>query len=143
MRVLTSQFFRYAIVGLFNTAVDFSIFNALSVFFSVYSGMALALINAVSFSVVIVQSFLLNKFWTFRARGAVIRVEFARFFLVSAGALFLNTGIVYVLTTPVGPPAGASPLLWENVAKAIALGVNIIWNFFGFKFFVFAPPRTS
>lgn len=143
MPLFAFQFFRYVIVGLLNTALDFFIFNVLSISFGVYSGLYLALINAIAFSVVITQSFLLNKFWTFRSSGAVIRVEFVKFFLVSLGALFINTAIVYVLTTPVGPPDGVSPLLWENAAKIIALGVNILWNFLGFKFFVFSNALAT
>ena len=143
MPLFAFQFFRYVIVGLLNTALDFLIFNTLSISFGIYSGLYLALINAIAFSVVITQSFFLNKYWTFRSSAAVVRVEFAKFFLVSLGALFINTSIVYVLTTPIGPPSGISPILWENVAKIIALGVNILWNFLGFKFFVFAIPRTQ
>lgn len=131
------QFSRYVIVGTLNTAIDFSLLNVLSISFDTYSGIPIIFFNSVAFSVVIVNSFLWNKYWTFRTLGGNVRSELIKFIAVSCGALALNTGIVYGVTTFIRSPAGISPLLWENFAKSVALGANILWNFFGFKFFVF------
>lgn len=133
---IVSQFARYFVVGLLNTALDFLIFNALSISFNIYSGVAIIPLNVVTASVVIIQSYLLNKYWTFKSVFGSKRVEFSKFILVNFGAMIVNTSIVYALTTHAAPE-DVSPLAWENVAKGVALIANIIWNFLGFKFFVF------
>ena len=131
-----SQFFRYVVVGVLNTALDFLILNALSIAFDVYAGVPIIFINTAAASAVIIQSYFLNKHWTFKAAGA-LRMEFPRFVAVNAGAFILNTVLVYTITTHVARPVEISPLLWENIAKAAAISVVIVWNFLGFKFFVF------
>ncbi|MDP1629513.1 MAG: GtrA family protein, partial [bacterium] len=79
-----------------------------------------------------------NKFWTFKGAGADEGAkDFAQFLFVSLIGMGLNTAIVYFLTTAVGAPAGISPALWENIAKAIGIPVNLTWNFLGYKFWVF------
>ena len=129
---------KFASVGVLNTLIDFGILNLFSYIFAVHSGPAIALFNAVSFSTALVNSYFWNEFWTFRAgasdEGAK---DFAQFVFVSLIGLGLNTGIVYSLTTLVDAPGGISPALWENVAKAVAIPVNLTWNFLGYKFWVF------
>lgn len=137
MPLFAAQFLKYVIVGVFNTAIDFSIFNALSIYFGIYSGIWLALINSASAGVVIVNSYFWNKYWTFKANGGWFHIEFTKFVMVNLGALAINTGIVYAVTTYIDPFFGATPLVWENIAKSAALAANIIWNFLGFKYFVF------
>jgi len=129
---------KFASVGVLNTLIDFGILNLLSYVFSVHSGPLVALFNAISFSTALVNSYFWNKFWTFRSAGSGEGAkDFAQFVFVSLIGLGLNTGIVYSLTTLVGAPGGVSPALWENVAKAIAIPVNLTWNFLGYKFWVF------
>lgn len=127
---------KFVSVGVLNTLIDFGILNFLSYIFAVHSGPQIALFNAVSFSAAVVNSYFWNKFWTFRAGGEGVK-DFFQFIFVSLIGVGLNTGIVYSLTTLVGAPENVSPALWENIAKAIAIPANLIWNFLGYKFWVF------
>ena len=133
---------KFVSVGVLNTLIDFGILNLLSYIFAIHSGPAIALFNAVSFSAAVVNSYFWNKFWTFRVgasdEGAK---DFVQFVFVSLIGLGLNTGIVYSLTTLVGAPEDVSPALWENIAKAIAIPVNLTWNFLGYKFWVFKSNK--
>lgn len=138
-----SQFMRYALVGVVNAIVDFSILNALSITLAVYSGALIIVIKSIAAGAVIIQSYLLNKYWTFRAFESRGPREFVKFALVNAGAFAINTAIVYVMTTFLGPPEGVGPLLWENMANALAIGVAVAWNFLGFKFLVFGARREQ
>jgi putative flippase GtrA len=137
MPMIVSQFTRYVIVGVMNTILDFLILNGLSIYFDTYSGAPIILFNSISAAIVIGYSYFWNKYWTFRATDGSHRVELPKFIAVNVGAFFLNTTVVYSLTTFVAPPLDVGPLAWENVAKTIALGGNVIWNFLGFKYFVF------
>ena len=49
----------------------------------------------------------------------------------------LNTAIVFALTTFIAPFDGITPPILENIAKVIAAGVILFWNFIGFKLIVF------
>lgn len=138
---LAAQFLRYVVVGVANTATDFAIVNILAAATGSYSGLPIVLVNTAAAGTVIIQSFLLNKFWTFSTPGGALGIEFPKFVLVNAGAFVLNTAIVYGLTTHAALPLGLTPLLWVNVAKVTGLGANVVWNFLGFKLFVFRAQQ--
>lgn len=120
-----------------NAVIHFSILNALSVAFDVYSGTPIIFINITAASVAIAHSYVWNKRWTFRARGAM-RMELSKFVAVNLGGLLLDTATVFSLTTFLAPPGGVTPLVWENIAKLCGLTFVVSWNFLGFKYFVFS-----
>lgn len=133
-----TQFIKFALIGALNTGVDFGILNTLSYFTGVYAGARLIPLNAVSFVIALVNSYALNKYWTFRAAGqGVSGVEFGKFLAISLVGLAINTGALVLVTSFFAPPFGFSIQLWENFAKAAATGVSLIWNFAGYKYIVF------
>lgn len=131
------QFLRYAAVGLLNAAVYLAIVNALSVFFDVYAGAFIIVINTVAASVAVTQSYFLNKFWAFESKSPATPAEFLKFAIVNAGAVALNVIIVFSMTTYIRPFFDLPPLAWENAANILALGAVILWNFSGFRLFIF------
>ena len=120
------QVAKFALVGVLNTIMDFGILNFLILITGIVSGVWIIIMNATSFSVSIVNSYYWNKEWVFPT-----------IFLVTIVGLGLNTGIVFVLTTYVHPILGVSPKMWANIAKALATGVSLFWNFAGYKIIVF------
>jgi len=133
------QFYRFLIIGTFNTVFDFIFVNLLAYFFGVYQGTGLLALNSISFITVVTISFYLNKNWTFKERNDEQnnKQKYLIFFLVTLVGLSLNNFIVYLITTVVGPQFGLSDFVWLNVAKALAVGVVLFWNFFNYKFIVF------
>jgi putative flippase GtrA len=120
---------RFAIVGAFNTAVDFAIFSAL-----VYGmGLAPAPSNVISYSAGVIVSFFLNRSWTFTTTGYGQRVprQFATFLVVNAVGIALSTIIVLI----------ASQMTTPLVAKFGAIIVTSIWNYCGSWRFVFRDTR--
>ena len=138
---MRTQFVRYLVVGLMNAGLDFLILNSLSITFDVYAGVPIILFTAISSSVVIVHSYFWNKHWTFQTSGNQ-GVELPKFIAVNAGAFLINVSIVYLLTT-FARPSEVGPLAWENIAKAVALSVVVLWNFTGFRYFVFSRPIVT
>jgi hypothetical protein len=65
-----------------------------------------------------------------------------RFVLVSLIGVGLNTALVVALTHAVTRPVGLTPQLWENVAKALATGGTLVWDFLGYKYFVFRASHA-
>jgi len=132
-----NQFSKFIVIGFMNTAIDFAILNFLMWWTGIYSGASIILLNMVSFSIAVFNSYFWNKYWTFRDLDKVEAKEFSQFILVTLIGLAINSSIVYGVTTLVSPMFGISPELWANLAKVAATGFSLIWNFIGYKFIVF------
>lgn len=65
--------------------------------------------------------------------------QFVSFILVSLVGLVINSVLVAVLSTGVQTVniSGLNPELAKNVAKIIATFASLVWNFLGYKLFVF------
>jgi putative flippase GtrA len=142
LKRLVKQFSKFVIVGGVNTAIDFAVLNALMYLTSISSGGSLFLLNSISFSVAVINSYYMNRRWTFKEAAAGIvdknaGVQFSQFFVVSIIGAAINGGILTFFTSAIDPMFGLSPQLWANVGKLFATGVSLIWNFVGYKFIVF------
>jgi len=137
MKQLIAQFSRFIIIGTMNTAIDFGVLNLLMWQTSIYGGKWILLLNATSFSVAVINSYFWNKHWTFKDKDKAGISEFSQFIIVTLIGLAINTGIVYGITTFISPVFGISIELWANLAKVVATGLSLIWNFVGYKFIVF------
>lgn len=62
------QFIKFLIVGANNTALDFLILNILMKIFNTYRGSPLIFFNSLSFTIAVTNSYLLNRFWTFKEK---------------------------------------------------------------------------
>lgn len=131
------QFSKFVAVGFLNTAVDFIVLNILMKIFKTYKGGKIFFLNVISFSVATINSYFWNKYWTFQDKSSDAAAQFSAFLLVSVCGAGINSLIVYLVTTKVGPRFGLSEKLWANFAKVLATGVSLIWNFIGYKIFVF------
>ena len=121
-----------------NTAIDFAILNLLMWKTGIYQGKWIILLNIISFSIAVSNSYLWNKYWTFKAKGpAAAPLQISRFLIVTLIGVGINSGIVFGLTSFISPFFGLSKELWANLAKAAATGISLIWNFLGYKFVVF------
>lgn len=131
------QFAKFGAVGSMNAALDLGLLNLLSFIFKVYSGWPIIIFNVIALSIALTNSYLLNKFWSFKSEGPIRAGEFSAFVTVSLFTLAINTSLVYILTTMVGAPESVSPPFWENIAKLIGVPLTLIINFSGYKFLVF------
>jgi putative flippase GtrA len=137
---LLKQIIRFVVVGFINTGIDFGVLNLLMFLTGIYGGRWIILLNSISFTVAVINSYLWNKYWTFKKEGSEtgqIAREFSQFLAISIVGILLNSGIVYAITTLVSPLFGLSSALWANFAKVLATVVSMVWNFAGYKFFVF------
>ena len=128
------QFAKFAQVGVLNTAIDFGILNLLIFVTGITSGLSIIPLNAVSFSTAIINSFFWNEKWVFKTKK---EANFITFLVVTLIGLAINSGIVYAITTFVPPTFVDSQKLWANLAKVLATGISLIWNFTGYRLIVF------
>lgn len=131
-----SQFGKFVVIGVTNTAVDFGILNLLIAFTHSTSGGGYAGVKTAAFAVALVNSYILNKFWTFRGLGGG-KGEFGKFVAVTVGSFLLNLLVSWFIATYIHPVLGLTVDQWANVANAAGVVVSFIFNFLGFKFAVF------
>ncbi|GBE16260.1 GtrA-like protein [bacterium BMS3Abin15] len=138
IKKLIKQFSKFVVVGVINTAIDFLVLNLEMVLTGITSGPYIFLFNSISFSVATVNSYFMNKHWTFQDQEKSHEaVKFSQFLAVSVVGISINGGVVYFITTFIEPFFGMDPLLWANIAKIVATGLSLIWNFIGYKLWVF------
>jgi putative flippase GtrA len=130
---------RFGLIGVFNTLVDFLIFNALS---SKAVGMSKVWANTVSTTVAMILSFLLNRNFVFDGHGNEVE-QAVLFFVVTAFGLYvLQNGIIYLFTEYLKWPSRLtarltaskhipldSDFVLKNGAKALGTIVSLTWNY--------------
>ncbi|HAI73881.1 MAG TPA: hypothetical protein DCS28_01210 [Candidatus Moranbacteria bacterium] len=132
------QFVKFFAVGIINTAIDFVVLNFEMAVTGITSGPYMFILNSISFSVATINSFFMNKRWTFEDKeNKQSGVKFSQFLVVSVIGITINGGIVYAITSFINPLFGMNPQLWANVAKLSATAISLVWNFLGYKFIVF------
>ncbi len=132
------QVARYGLIGVFNTILNLAIINILILWSGVASGYTADTFAVISFVIVVTNSFLWNKYWTFGGSAEKkTSAEYIQFFVVSISGALINLGIFHTIVNIIGPRGGISPKGWANVALAIGIPVSFIWNFFGYRLFVF------
>lgn len=132
------QLVKFVLVGASNTFVDLGILNILMLITGFFSGAIYSLFKAFSFICSVVNSYFWNKFWTFEKRETKVGLgEFAKFFLIAGIGFFLNVGIASLIVNVIGPQFGLSKEVWANIGAFLAIFVVFMWNFSGYKFFVF------
>ena len=137
-----AQLGKFAAVGFLNTAIDFGILNLLSSATGITAGLYLGGINVPAVAVALTNSYFWNKYWVFRAGGQTAVSDLPKFIIVSVGAILVNSGIV-AIATGFSAPGGLGPELWLNATKVLATAASFLWNFVGYKVFVFRKESNT
>jgi len=153
----TKQAGKFVIVGGLNTFIDYLILNFL-VFFGFTTailifGQKFLIANIISVFVAMINSFILNKQWTFQSKGGNIYIEILKFALITIIGMFVVHQIIFNLFYYNLPSISSlvisvvyflklnnifsDEFVMLNFAKSIAIVISLIWNFVGYKFFVF------
>ncbi|MCU0444905.1 MAG: GtrA family protein [Microscillaceae bacterium] len=121
------QFFKFAMAGAICAVLEMSILVTLS---NIYGKDNLLYFNALAYIVAVVLNYLISRAWVFERGKYNTKVEFLAFCAVATVGLGLNQLIFYwglqVLTND-----------FYLLAKIIAIGTVVIWNFFAKKYLVF------
>lgn len=135
-KLVILQIAKFGAVGAFNTFLDWGIVNLLMAMTGIFGGIWYSMFNVISFLAANSGSYFWNKYWTFsngdnkKATGT-----FLNFFGVTLVGLGLKVGIATFLVSTV--PAGFTEGQWANVGLAAGTILALVWNFVGYKFFVF------
>jgi putative flippase GtrA len=119
---------RFLVVGCSNFVVSFAAFYAAYRWLPLGAGRGAAA-NVLAYGAGMLNSFVLNRLWTFAAEGRVA-VHAARFALLNAATLAASTAVVYVLVDRAGYPELA---VWLPLTLAILAA-----HYLGMKHWAFA-----
>lgn len=128
------QFCRFVLVGVLNTSIDFGILNLLVAATGITGGPSIIPLNALAFSAAVTNSYFWNRRWVFASRHGG---NFVLFLIITIIGIGINSAVVFLITTFVSPLAGLDRTLWVNVAKVLATGVSLVWDFTGYRLIVF------
>lgn len=139
-----TRFLKFATVGALGAVVDFGILYLLHAVL----GWELLLSNTISFTCAVLSNFTWNRYWTYPdSRSKPISAQLGQFFAVNLVGWAINSGILLLMVGPltglVGGLAGFSftgemaHKVGYNLAKAIATGVVMFWNFFINRFWTY------
>lgn len=121
------QILRFGAIGTLNTALDFIILNYVTKSFDVTSGTTLGLLNVISFSAAIIQSYLWNRAWTFASFNLTPLSNAIR--LVAVGGL----GFIAFLLVILGGIQGAAENYYLFILIVFIVVEILIWYAFGLK----------
>ena len=129
------QFGQFAAVGTLNSFIDVGVFNLETFFFGgpVISTALFAVFKAISFLFATTNSFFWNRNWTFGSKDKVNVGEVTGFYTVAIVGWAANVAVA-TLVKSIGPETK----IWVNIVAPLAgILVTFIWNFVGYKYFVF------
>ena len=122
---------KFGITGVMNTAVDFLVYTLLVSFFS----MGLYVSQIISYSCGMLNSYVVNRKWTFSTQNGFFSGELVRFIVLNLSMMLLGMGISYVCTQ--------KRMLHKLVAKLISTLLVLIINFLISNFWVFRSRSDS
>ena len=89
------QFLRFGLVGGVNTLVDLLILNVLLWVHPTQRTLLLVVYNSIAYGIGAVNSFVLNKYWTFERRQRTTVTELLRFALTTIVGIMVNDLLIW------------------------------------------------
>jgi putative flippase GtrA len=119
------KFIKFGVVGFSGVFVDFGVTWLLKEQLKVNQYVA----NTCGFLCAVVSNFILNRLWTFQDSNPDVMLQFGKFLVLSLVGLGLNNLFIYFMTEKYKTNF--------YVAKLLATGVVMIWNFWANSRFTF------
>lgn len=97
-------------------------------------------LNSCAYCLGALNSFCLNKYWTFKQRNTLIGGEVVRFAIISMMGILCNDSILWLAARFLHPLI-TSNLLWANISKGMAITGTMIVSYLGMRLWVFSLPK--
>jgi putative flippase GtrA len=131
------QFVRFGIVGVLNTLIDVLVLNILLWRFPTHNADLLLIYNSLAYTLGALNSFSLNKYWTFKHKRSTTGGEVVRFAIINMIGILCNDITIWIVARILHPLIGSN-ILWANVSKLSAIAVTLLVSYFGMRLWVFA-----
>lgn len=119
------RFIKFGITGVMNTAVDFFVFTVLS-----WVGVGIYLAQVISYSAGMLNSYTINRKWTFQTKGSFISAQMIKFIAANLTLLCVSL-VVLKVATGVGLHKLIAKLCATAVTMVLGFIVNRLWVFKG------------
>jgi len=132
MIVKYKSFVRFVCVGFINTFVDFSAF----IIFNVLFGLDKVVCQFIGYSFGILNSFVMNKVWTFENRTSKFNTvkQFIKFIMVNLLSLVISMIGIKILVD--------SYHLTLYLSKVVVTAMAQMVNYIGYRFWVFGKAKA-
>jgi putative flippase GtrA len=124
------QFIKFNLVGLLNTALDFAVITLLT-----WLGVYYILAQCLSYGVGMLNSYTLNKYWTFAQKGRFEPKQAIRFALLNLGSLLLSLALLVIFKD--------QWMMKVLLAKLLTTVITTLVNYAGNKLWVFPANETK
>jgi len=136
------QVLRFGLVGGLNTLVDLLILNILLLLFPTSSTPIILAYSALAYSLGAVNSFLLNKYWTFGYRKRTTWREVVRFIVTTLCGVGWSSIILW-LASRVLHPFLVNTTIWANTSKVLAISGTALISYLGMSLWVFVSKTRK
>gem|GEM_PF-149882 len=136
------QMLRFALAGGLNTLVDLLILNGLLWLFPTNSSSMLLAFNSLAYSIGAINSFLLNKYWTFGQKQRTTRAELARFTLVTMCGIAWSSAILWLASRALRSFL-FNATVWANASKLVAIAGTALISYLGMRLWVFVSKQSE
>lgn len=139
------QFAKFFLVGIMNTLIDLLVLNIETIASGVKDGGGYALQKGVSFIAAVTFSYFLNKNWTFQDKSSEGQTKkFSQFLFVSLIGMIINVSAAFLAIEYVKPLVNSTlqlsfltDQLWVSIGGLFGTAAGLLWNFVGYKLWVF------
>lgn len=142
---------KFSLIGAVGTIIDLKIFEWLEWALFLIIPASYFLTKSISFIISTILRYLGNKYWAFREHESLSEFEFdlaqeddkdikkevAQFFLITSVGLLINIISFYGFAKMLGPQFNLPEGIWIKCSVIFAALSSAVWNFSGYKFFVF------
>ncbi len=131
------QILRFCLVGILNTGIDLGVLNLL-LWWNPYVGpMQYPLYKTISFLCALINSFFMNRRFTFKRVDKISRAQLVRFTVVTVFGFLASVGVPSVVYVVLSIHSGLSSILAANIGALVGVGASLVVNFIGYKYIVF------
>jgi putative flippase GtrA len=136
------QAIRFVIVGISNVTVDVLILNLLLMRFPTTNTGILLSYNSVAYALGAINSYVLNKHWTFHSKRGMTGSELLRFAAVNAAGILCSNCIIWI-AAGILKPVVTNDVFWVNASKAAAIVGTAMLSYLGMRLWVFASASRT
>jgi putative flippase GtrA len=135
------QFAKFVLIGFMNFFIDLAILNILMFASGLSTGLYYTAFKAMSFLVAVTFSYFFNKRWAFQDKKKTEQGrQFSQFLFVSFIGMIINVSTASIVVNYIAPQIQfitLAPKLWGNLGAVGGAATGLVWNFLGYKFWVF------
>jgi putative flippase GtrA len=135
------QFAKFVLIGFMNFFIDLAILNVEMLVSGKSAGLYYTAFKAVSFLFAVTFSYFFNKHWAFQDKKKTEQGrQFSQFLFVSIIGMIINVSTASIVVNYIAPQiqfVTLSGKLWGNLGAVGGAATGLIWNFLGYKFWVF------